>query len=106
MTLTIDESTLMTLLTDELQSQVDVEKVLGKFNILDEGTPTGNYFTKVINKRIDEIINNPEYQTQILDIINYNLEDIIKIQLSENHDIATMIQNAVLDKLKFNKENK
>jgi hypothetical protein len=106
MTLTIDESTLMTLLTDELQSQVYVGDILDKVNILDEGTPTGDYFTKAINSRIDDIINSPEYQTQILFTINYNLEDIIKTQLSENKDIATMIQNAVLDKLKLNKGSK
>ena len=106
MTLTIDDSTLTNALVDELQSQIDVGDILGKHNILDEGTPTGDYFTKLISKRIDDIINSPEYQTQILDIINYNLEEIIKTQLSENKDIATMIQNAVLDKLKLNKENK
>jgi hypothetical protein len=105
MTLTIDESTLITLLTDELQSQVHVGDILGKFNILDEGTPTGDYFTKAINSRIDDILATPEYQRAMLSIINYNLEAIIKTQLSENKDITTMIQNAVLDKLKLNKDN-
>ena len=106
MTLTIDENTLMTLLTDELQSQVCVGDVLNKVNILDEDTPTGNYFTKVINSRIDDILATPEYRERILFTINYNLEEIIKTQLSENQDIATMIQNAVLDKLKLTKDNK
>ena len=106
MTLTIDETTLTNLLLEELQSQVYVGDILDKVNILDEGTPTGDYFTKVINKRIDDILATPEYQRAMLSIINYNLEAIIKTQLSENKDIATMIQNAVLDKLTLNKDNK
>jgi hypothetical protein len=105
MTLTMDEHTLTQALVDELQSQVDVGDILGKFNILDEGTPTGDYFTKVINSRINDIVNSPEYQKRILFTISYNIEDIIKVQLSENKDIAIMIQKVVLDKLKLNKDN-